>query len=102
MQTNVVIGLFDQLLFNKHFFRNGTAKTQTTSNVAADTILGEKNLSFSNVISPLDQISTFDSALHLSKQPSSSVLYKKSPVDEGAKSKSSVSYTHLRAHETLR
>lgn len=95
LQTNVVIGLFDQLLFNKHFFRNGTAKTQTISNVAADTILGEKNLSFSNVISPLDQISTFDSALHLSKQPSSSVLYKKSPVDEGAKSKSFRSYIYI-------
>ena len=66
-------------------------RIQVLDGVSADTILGEKNLSFSKVIVPIkdadgkDQFDTFNASVHLSAQPSSMVFYKKSPVDEGAK-----------------
>ena len=90
-QSNVVIGLFDKLLYDKHFFDDDKTRVQVLDGVSADTILGEKNLSFSKVIVPIkdangeDQFDTFNPSVHLSAQPSSMVFYKKSPVDEGAK-----------------
>ena len=90
-QSNVVIGLFDKLLYDKHFLDDDKTRIQVLDGVSADTILGEKNLSFSKVIVPIkdadgkDQFDTFNASVHLSAQPSSMVFYKKSPVDEGAK-----------------
>lgn len=84
-QSNVVIGLFDKLLYDKHFLDDDKTRIQVLDGVSADTILGEKNLSFSKVIKPIDNITTFNPNTDLSEQPSSMVFYKKSPVDEGAK-----------------
>lgn len=97
LESNVVVGLFDELLYNKHFGDNGVARTQATSQAVADTILGEKNLSFSKVIAPLDSIDKFDpsNAKHLSRQPSSMALFRKSPVDEGAKARSFRAYIYI-------
>ena len=95
LETNAVVGLFDELLYNKHFGDNGVARTQATSQAVADTILGEKNLSFSKVIAPLDSIDKFDPSKHLSKQPSSMALFRKSPVDEGAKARSFRAYIYI-------
>ena len=60
-------------------------RIQVLDGVSADTILGEKNLSFSKVIKPISNVTTFNASTDLSEQPSSMVFYKKSPVDEGAK-----------------
>ena len=97
LETNVVVGVFDELLYNKHFGDNGVARTQATSQAVAETILGEKNLSFSKVIAPLDSIDKFDpsNAKHLSQQPSSMALFRKSPVDEGAKARSFRAYIYI-------
>ena len=84
-QSNVVIGLFDKLLYDKHFLDDDKTRIQVLDGVSADTILGEKNLSFSKVIKPIDNITTFNPNTDLSEQPSSMIFYKKSPVDEGAK-----------------
>ena len=84
-QSNVVIGLFDELLYDKHFLDDDKTRIQVLDGVSADTILGEKNLSFSKVIKPISNVTTFNASTDLSEQPSSMVFYKKSPVDEGAK-----------------
>lgn len=67
------------------FLDDDKTRIQVLDGVSADTILGEKNLSFSKVIKPIDNITTFNPNTDLSEQPSSMIFYKKSPVDEGAK-----------------
>ena len=94
-ETNVIVGFFDDLLYRKHFQTAGTPKIKLENGVAGETILSEKNLSFSKTISPLSQITSFDPGVHLSNQPSSISLFKKSPVDEGAKALSYRCYVYF-------
>ena len=46
-ETNVIVGFFDDLLYRKHFQTAGTPKIKLENGVAGETILSEKNLSFS-------------------------------------------------------
>ena len=99
-QSNVVIGLFDELLYDKHFLDDDKTRIQVLDGVSADTILGEKNLSFSKVIKPISNVTTFNASTDLSAQPSSMVFYKKSPVDEGAKALSYRAFIYFSMGET--
>lgn len=95
-QSHVIVGFFDELMRAKHFDPDNNSKTTTLNGQAADTILGEKNLQFSKTIHPLNKIQNkFNPAKHLSEQPTSMTLFKKSPVDEGAKALSYRAYCYI-------
>ena len=95
-KSHVIVGFFDELIRAKHFFPDNKTRTTTLNGQLADTILGEKNLQFSKTITPLNNIEDkFDPAKHLSKQPNSMTLFKKSPVDEGAKALSYKAYCYI-------
>jgi hypothetical protein len=98
-QSHVIVGFFDELMRAKHFYTNNVARTTLLNGKPADTILGEKNLQFSKIIRPLDTIDRFDPKKHLSKQPASTTLFKKSPIDEGAKALSYRAYCYISATE---
>ena len=95
-KSHVIVGFFDELIRAKHFFPDNKTRTTTLNGQLADTILGEKNLQFSKTITPLNNIvDKFNPAKHLSKQPNSMTLFKKSPVDEGAKALSYKAYCYI-------
>ncbi len=95
-QSHVIVGFFDELMRAKHFFSDNKTRTTTLNGQLADTILGEKNLQFSKTITPLNNIvDKFNPAEDLSGQPTSMTLFKKSPVDEGAKALSYRAYCYI-------
>ena len=96
LKSHVIVGFFDELMRAKHFDPDNNARTTLKNSKPADTILGEKNLQFSKTIHSLSRIEDkFNPAEHLSKQPTSITLFKKSPVDEGAKALSYRAYCYI-------
>ena len=93
-KSHVIVGFFDELMRAKHFYSNNVSRT-TSNGQPADTILGEKNLQFSKTIRPLKEGDKFNHIVDLSKQPNSITLFKKSPVDEGAKALSYRAYCYI-------
>ncbi len=99
-KSHVIVGFFDELMRAKHFDSNNNARTTLMNSKPADTILGEKNLQFSKTIRPLREGDKFNPAADLSKQPNSITLFKKSPVDEGAKALSYRAYCYISVDES--
>ena len=97
---HIIIAGFDELLSAKHFVNDEAISEQVVGNLSiggkksmdVPTILGEKELSFSQTVPRIDKFEDFANAL---KSTSSIQMFKKAPVDEGFRAQSYRCYAYI-------
>ena len=97
---HIIIAGFDELLFGKHFINGkplsekvvGDLSTGGRKSMDVPTILGEKQLSFSQTVPGIDNFEDFNNAV---KSTSSIQMFKKAPVDEGFRAQSYRCYAYI-------
>ncbi len=93
---HIIIAGFDELLYVKHFVNDKplSEKVKVSGGTSMDvpTILGEKQLSFSQTVPRINQFEDFANA---DKSTSSIQMFKKAPVDEGFRAQAYRSYAYI-------
>ena len=92
---HIIIAGFDELLYVKHFVNDKPLSEKVrVDNKSMDvpTILGEKQLSFSQTVPSIDKFEDFANA---GKSTSSIQMFKKAPVDEGFRAQAYRSYAYI-------
>ena len=100
ISQHIIIAGFDELLFGKHFINGkplsekvvGDLSTGGRKSMDVPTILGEKQLSFSQTVPGIDNFEDFNNAV---KSTSSIQMFKKAPVDEGFRAQSYRCYAYI-------
>tara|TARA_B100000131_G_scaffold195892_1_gene188370 strand:- start:902 stop:2920 length:2019 start_codon:yes stop_codon:yes gene_type:complete len=97
-QSNVIIAGFDELIYQKHFSEDGAPIVREVNGKSVETILGEKNLSFSKMAPPINTFSNYQKSevKDTGLTTSSILMYKKSPVDEGFKSQAFRAFAYIK------
>ena len=97
---HIIIAGFDELLSAKHFVNDEAISEQVVGNLSiggkksmdVPTILGEKELSFSQTVENIGNFTNFADAV---KSTSSIEMFKKAPVDEGFRAQSYRCYAYI-------
>ena len=97
---HIIIAGFDELLSAKHFVNDEAISEQVVGNLSiggkksmdVPTILGEKELSFSQTVENIGNFTNFADAV---KSTSSIQMFKKAPVDEGFRAQSYRCYAYI-------
>ena len=92
---HIIIAGFDELLFGKHFVNDKPLSEKVVvrgKSMDVPTILGEKQLSFSQTVPEIDNFEDFNNAV---KSTSSIQMFKKAPVDEGFRTQSYRCYAYI-------
>ena len=97
---HIIIAGFDELLSAKHFVNDEAISEQVVGNLSiggkksmdVPTILGEKELSFSQTVEEIGKFENFADAV---KSTSSIEMFKKAPVDEGFRAQSYRCYAYI-------
>lgn len=92
---HIIIAGFDELLSAKHFVNDEVISEQVkvdSKSMDVPTILGEKELSFSQTVPGIGNFEDFNNAV---KSTSSIQMFKKAPVDEGFRAQSYRCYAYI-------
>ena len=92
---HIIIAGFDELLYVKHFVNDKPLSEKVQVNdksMDVPTILGEKQLSFSQTVEEIGKFENFADAV---KSTSSIEMFKKAPVDEGFRAQSYRCYAYI-------
>lgn len=100
LDSNIIIGIFDNLHLRKHFTADGNPIIGSVDGKEVESILGEKDLSFSKVAPPISQFNglEIDGKNTFNKDQltiSSMTIYKKAAVDEGFRSQAFRCYSYI-------